>query len=134
MENVLRTIKKEVIELNEKVSKEIEQYKKQIEDEPDEVVKELLRKMMRCDQMFFIFQLGVINEVKDIVFFRNAIANLVSCETELTELVNEHVNLYGVEENCYLDLCNYFRDKYKPIKQFLVRLEDANSHPERYNY
>jgi len=134
MENVLRTIKKEVTELNEKVSKEIEDYKKQIEDEPDEVVKELLRKMMRCDQMFFIFQLGIINEVKDIVFFRNAIANLVSCETELTELVNEHVNLFGVEENCYLKVCNYFRDKYKPIKQFLVRLEDANLHPERYNY
>jgi hypothetical protein len=134
MENVLRTIKKEVIELNVKVGKEIEDYKKQIENEPDEPVKDLLRKMMRCDQMFFIFQMGVINEVKDIVFFRNAIANLITCETELTELVNEHVDLYDVAEECYLKVCNYFRDKYKPLEKFLARLEDAHLHPERYNY
>jgi hypothetical protein len=134
MENVLRTIKSEVVELNKKVAEEIAEYKKQIEDEIDAPVKELLTKMLRCDQMFFIFQLGVINEVKDIVFFRNAIKNLITCETELTELVNEQVGLYNVEEECYLTLCNYFRDKYKPLKKFLVRLEDANLHPERYNY
>ena len=134
MENVLRTIKSEVVELNKKVAEEIAEYKKQIEDEIDAPVKELLTEMLRCDQMFFIFQLGVINEVKDIVFFRNAIKNLITCETELTELVNEQVGLYNVEEECYLTLCNYFRDKYKPLKKFLVRLEDANLHPERYNY
>jgi hypothetical protein len=134
MENILRPIKKKFIRLNLRVSKEIEESKKQIENEPNEVIKEFLTKIMRCDQMFFLFNCYVINEDKDIVFFRNAIANLVSCETEFTELVNESVNLYGVEENCYLDLCNIFRDKYKPLKQFLVRLEDANLHPERYNY
>lgn len=134
MENVLRTIKKEVVDLNKEVAKNIEEYKKQIEDEIDVPVKDLLTKMLRCDQMFYIFQLGVINEVKDIVFFRNAIKNIITCETELSELVNEQVHIYDVDEECYLKLCNYFRDKYKPLEKFLVRLEDANLHPEKYNY
>lgn len=134
MENVLRTIKSEVVALNITVAKEIAEYKKQIEDEIHAPVKELLTKMLRCDQMFYIFQLGVINEIKDIVFFRNAIKNIITCETELTELVNEHVHLYDINEECYLKLCNHFRDKYRPLEQFLVRLEDANLHPEKYNY
>jgi hypothetical protein len=134
MENVLRTIKSEVVELNGKVANEIAEYKKQIEDEIDPPVKELLTKMLKCDQMGYIFQLGVINEIKNIVFFRNAIKNIITCETELTELVNEHVSLYDVDEECYLKLCNYFRDKYKPLEKFLIMLEDANLRPEKYNY
>lgn len=134
MENILRTIKSEVIELNKKVGEEIEEYKKQIEDEPDEVIKIVLRNMMRCQQMFYIFQLGVINEIKDIVFFRNALQNLKTCEIEFSELVYQHTNEYNIEEHCYLDLCNLFFNKSKSLETFLVRLEDANLHPEKYNY
>lgn len=134
MENVLRTIKSEVVEFNKKVGEEIERYKKEIEEEPDEVIKVVLKKMLRCQQMFFIFQLGVINEIKDIVFFRNAIQNLKICEIEFSELCYQQTKEYDFEENCYLDLCNVFFNKSKSLETFLLRLEDANLYPERYNY
>jgi len=134
MENVLKTIKNEVIQFNSEIAEKIAHYKKQIEDETDEPCKELLTKMMRCEQMFFIFQIGVINEVKDIVFFRNAVANQQICETELIELINQQVIEYGLEENCYINTCNVLKEKYNTLKKFLIMLEDANLYPEKYNY
>lgn len=134
MENILRKIKKEVIEFNKEVAEQIQEYKKQIEDEPDKVVKDFFTKMLRCEQYCYILNIGIINEVKDIRFFRSALANFIQSETELTELVNVQVKNSNVEEKFYLELCNALKDKYNSLKEFCQWLEDANLHPERYNY
>ena len=97
-------------------------------------IKKHLKSILIFTVMFFIFQLGVINEIKDIVFFRNAIQNLKICEIEFSELCYQQTKEYDFEENCYLDLCNVFFNKSKSLETFLLRLEDANLYPERYNY
>jgi hypothetical protein len=134
MENILRTIKSEVIEFNKGVAEQIQEYKIMLQIIPDEILKDFFTKMLRCEQYCYILNIGIINEVKDIKFFRSALANLIQSETELTEVVNEQVKNCNVEEKFYLELCNVLKDKYNTLKEFCQWLEDANLHPEKYNY
>lgn len=134
MENVLRTIKNDVFEFNKTIAEEIENYKIMIENETDEPAKDLLKKMLCCDQYCYIFNMGIINVVTNITFFKNAFLHLIESETELTELINEQIKQYNVEENCYLQLCKRLKIKYNTLKKFLNMLEDAHLHPEKYNY